>query len=164
MVLPTIANVDRVRLRLSSNYMLLQKLTFELAFRQSMTSQTIQGLKSSLHNSVARVTTTWVRDFLYNLCTVRDVTSQLFVDQSTTRGDNDEILPDPYTPQQRAPALSMVLPTIANVDHVRLRLSSNCTVLRKLTFELAFRQSMTSQTIQGRKSSLHNSGAPVTAT
>ena len=75
-----------------------------------------------------------VHDLLYNLRTRRNVTSQLFADQSTTRGDNDEILPDPYTPQQRALALLMVLPTIANVDRVRLRLSSNCTVLQKLTF------------------------------
>ena len=42
-----------------------------------------------------------VRDFLYNLRTGCDFTSQLFADQSTTRGDNDEILPDPYMPQQQ---------------------------------------------------------------
>ena len=64
-----------------------------------------------------------VREFLYNLCTVRYVTSKLVADQSLTRGDNIEILPDHYTSQQRAPALSMVLPTIASVDRVRLTIS-----------------------------------------
>ena len=45
-----------------------------------------------------------VRNFLYNLCTVRYVTSKLSVNQSLTWGDNDEILSDHHTSQQRAPA------------------------------------------------------------
>ena len=94
--------------------------------------------------------------FLYNLRTVRNVTSQVFAYQLLTRGDNIEILPGHYTSQQRAPALSMVLPTIASVDRVRSRLISSCMVLLKLTFELAFQQSKTSQTLEGRKSSLHH--------